>query len=32
MNEYFGKLYKITFSILCLSLLSSCATKNEQQF
>ncbi|EOI6417349.1 hypothetical protein ACN0I2_002484 [Yersinia enterocolitica] len=31
MNEYFGKLYKITFSILCLSLLSSCATKNEQQ-
>lgn len=31
MNENFDKLYKITFAILCLSLLSSCATKKEQQ-
>ncbi|CFR07351.1 MULTISPECIES: hypothetical protein [Yersinia] len=31
MDENFSKLYKITFAILCLSLLSSCATKKEQQ-
>ena len=31
MDENFGKLRKITFAILCLSLLSACATKNEQR-
>ncbi|WP_145586529.1 hypothetical protein [Yersinia rochesterensis] len=31
MDENLGKRYKITFAILCLSFLSSCATKKEQQ-